>query len=438
MASDSPSPRFLLESGTYQIDNIGDIAMLQVAVQRIKARWPGSHIDVVTEQPERLKRVLPEVEPMPASSWFRQPIVPVPGFAKYWNPTKRLRWWERRVGPKWPRLANAGKQWHAKREPDGGLEKSVAFYEALRQADAVICTGGGFLNDFYHEHAFKVLTTLQAAQGLGKHTAIFGVGLGPWTRHDLKEIAGPTIRDVDALSLRDQRLSLDVAREIAVEDRKRFVTGDDAIALAHAAKDADDCAGGRHGLGVNVRLSADAEVDRALLPALGKTLQDLAGEHDAPLVPLVIRTADSPINDVESARLLLGSGLDLTVAEAVRTPADAFEQIARCKVVVTGAYHNAVFALSMGIPVVALATGDYYLAKMNGVADMFGLGMTVLDYRDAKLLPKLRDATQRAWAEAQNLRVPLRDAARDQIGKADTAYEALFSSIVAAFESRQS
>ncbi|MEL7239391.1 MAG: polysaccharide pyruvyl transferase family protein, partial [Planctomycetota bacterium] len=238
MAGDASRPRFLLESGTYQFDNVGDIAMLQATCQRIRERFPDARLDVVTEQPERLQRVLPDAHPVLASSWFRQPIVPVPSFMKWWKTTSRLRWWERRLGHGWPRLANLGKQWHARRDDNGAPDNARAYFKALRKADAVICSGGGFLNDFYHEHAFKILTTLHAAKGMAKPAALFGVGIGPWTRHDLREIGEPILKRIDVITLRENLISPGVLQSAGITSNasnplaKTRVTGDDATLLA--------------------------------------------------------------------------------------------------------------------------------------------------------------------------------------------------------------
>ena len=44
----------------------------------------------------------------------------------------------------------------------------------------------------------------------------------------------------------------------------------------------------------------------------------------------------------------------------------------------TGAYHAAVFALAQGIPVVCLSNSPYYLAKFQGLEDLFGVGCTIV------------------------------------------------------------
>ncbi|MFI6772593.1 polysaccharide pyruvyl transferase family protein [Nocardia sp. NPDC050412] len=42
------------------------------------------------------------------------------------------------------------------------------------------------------------------------------------------------------------------------------------------------------------------------------------------------------------------------------TPVDVFRQVGRCRVLVTNAYHLAVFALSQGIPAVGITASEYY------------------------------------------------------------------------------
>ena len=64
------------------------------------------------------------------------------------------------------------------------------------------------------------------------------------------------------------------------------------------------------------------------------------------------------------------------------------KQTARCRVVVTGAYHAAVFALAQGIPVVCLSNSPYYLAKFQGLEDLFGSGCTIVTLERARLSRK--------------------------------------------------
>jgi polysaccharide pyruvyl transferase WcaK-like protein len=414
--------RFLLESGTYQIDNVGDIAMLQTTVQRLRKRFAGCEIAVVTEQPERLTNVLPDVEPVEAGPWFRLRVTPVPKALEWKRLTRRIRWKEMLLAGHYPKLARLGKRldyWATPEERDAAMR----FYDEVTKADAVLAAGGGYVNDFYHEHAWKVFATLNLAQGLGKPTAMFGIGLGPVSREDLKQHGGHVLRRLDALTLRESDLGPSIAKQLSVHGAA--VTGDDAIYLAAQTPLAAD----RQSLGVNLRLAGDAEVPAAGGNATRAAIAEVAAARDAIPLPTIIRTDLSPDNDVDAAARLVTDAAALDAARRVRSPADAFARLATCRVVITGAYHNAVFALSMGVPVVGLYKSDYYAAKLGGVARQFGVGMTTLPLDAIDLRERIVAEATRLWDEADDLQAPLRDAAAEQVARADAAYHAFFAKV---------
>lgn len=414
--------RFLVESGTYQIDNVGDIAMLQRTVWRLRKTFPGAEVAVVTERPERLLRALPGVEPVAAGPWFRLRVVPVPRRWEWRPAARKIRWREKLLAGRFPRLARAGKRrdFWASADERGAAD---AFYEQVGSADAVVASGGGYVNDNFHEHAWKVFATLNLAQGLGKPTAMFGIGLGPISRHDLLWHGGAVARRLDLMTLREPDHAPLEAAKLGMPAGRIVVTGDDAVAVA-AGQPLEE---NRTGLGVNLRLSIDADVPPGALPAVRDAATAAAARFGGELVPLVIRTADSPANDVEAAERIFGGGVDLSRAREVRTPQQAMAEVARCRVVVTGAYHNAIFALSMGIPVVGLARSAYYASKLGGAARQFGIGMSVLSLEDADLRAKLEAEIARLWQSADELHAPLRRAAAAQIAMSDAAYDRFLS-----------
>ena len=99
------------------------------------------------------------------------------------------------------------------------------------------------------------------------------------------------------------------------------------------------------------------------------------------------------------------------------------EQTARCRVVVTGAYHAAVFALAQGIPVVCLSNSPYYQTKFEGLEDLFGRGCAIVGLSDPDLRGRLTIAIERAWDSAEAVRSPLLQSARSQIERSQTAYQ---------------
>ncbi len=414
--------RFLLESGTYECDNVGDLAMLQTTVERIRGRFPQAEVAVVTTQPERLLHVLPKVEPVLAGPWFRLRVVPVPKWLEWKQLVRRVRWKEHMLAGHFPKLAKLGKSLDHWATPDERA-RAGALYDEVERADVVLAAGGGYVNDYYHEHAWKVCATLNLAQGLGKPTAMFGIGLGPVSREDIKQHCGPVLKRLDTLTLREGELSTGEATRLGVAHSR--VTGDDAIYLAHQTKPL----AGRTHLGVNLRLAGDADVPAAAVEATRAAIADICQHRKATPLPTIIRTSDSPDNDVASAARLIDDEAAIAAARQVRTPADAFERLASCRVVVTGAYHNAVFALSMGVPVIGLYKSDYYAAKLGGVARQFGVGMTTLPLDANDLRQRIVEEATHLWDAADTLQVPLRAAAERQVALADAAYGDFFDGV---------
>lgn len=105
------------------------------------------------------------------------------------------------------------------------------------------------------------------------------------------------------------------------------------------------------------------------------------------------------------------------------TPMKLIEQAGRCRVVVTGAYHAAVFALAQGVPVVCLASSPYYVAKFLGLKDQFGAGCETVFLNEPDVLEKLASPLEAAWQSAERVRMPLQQAALRQIGLSRAAYE---------------
>ncbi len=159
---------------------------------------------------------------------------------------------------------------------------------------------------------------------------------------------------------------------------------------------------------------------------MGATVREAADRLRAPLLPLII--AEYRDQDRKST-LPLVAGADRVVPPLGRYvhPTEVAARVSDCRVLVTGAYHLAVFALSQGIPVVALTSSEYYDDKFLGLADMFGTGLTTIDLGSADLAERLSAAITSAWDGAPAVRAPLRAAARHQIDLSRAAFEQVFA-----------
>jgi colanic acid/amylovoran biosynthesis protein len=196
-----------------------------------------------------------------------------------------------------------------------------------------------------------------------------------------------------------------------------MVTGDDAIELA--CRDGPGAPGTGGGIGVNLR--SFTQERRELPAALRDALVEMAGKLAAPLLPLPIARHAWEDDCVPLSRLM-GNG---DAGQTIDDPSSLAAQISRCRVVVSGSYHAAVFALSRGIPVVALSAEPYYDDKFAGLAHQFGGGCETVSVADDGDLPALRAAIQKAWESAPMLAEGLRAAAMRQIDASRLAYQRL-------------
>lgn len=206
-----------------------------------------------------------------------------------------------------------------------------------------------------------------------------------------------------------------------------MVTGDDAIEQAYDAR--PEKLGS--GLGINLSVRPATEVGESYIELLRPILQDFANEYGIPLVPLP-GANERVYNDSRVIRQLLagyddasdgGVGLDTT--EKV------IAQVAQCRVVITGAYHIAVFALAQGVPTVCLAKSTYFSDKLGNLVDMFGGSCDVVSLSGPQSMDIVRKAIKRAWHDAEELRPPLLLESKKQVEMAWRAYRR-FADVIAA------
>ncbi len=405
----------LIENGTYQMQNMGDVAMLQVALARILNHWPHACLAVLNEAPDLLQQIYSQavsVSPRAKHAWQRARFLPLPISFK---PVQKAEYVIQNHYPATARQLKTLAVPFFKTD----TAKMDTFYAAVERSDAVICCGGGFINDTFPIHAHSLLETFELAQRMHKPAAMFSQGLGPMESPALRSQSSRVFRGLSMLALRDMEGSLELAQSLGVPEDIIRITGDDAVELAYHA--AVEQAGS--GIGVGLRLDRAAQVNRDLLSLIREALVKTSRRLEAPLYSAPVKIS-GPFNDLESIQELLGEHLkNQREAERIRNPSHLIAEISRCRVVVTGAYHAAVFALSQGIPVVGLAQSAYYQNKLSGLARQFGPGCEVLRMDDPDLENRLAQSIEAAWERGPALRESLRAAAYKQIEASKTAWE---------------
>ena len=200
------------------------------------------------------------------------------------------------------------------------------------------------------------------------------------------------------------------------------MTSDDAIEMAYEARTTD----WGTGIGINLRLSHYTEVGNHYIETVRPVLHQAARGFKATLISIPI-SQDIHEADSEVVRQIV-NGYDHVDLSWRRydTPQDLIKRVRRCRLVVTGAFHAAVFALAQGIPAIGLVKSDEYMIKFSGLRDEFGVGCQVIHLDDEQLHNKLTDAIDSAWASAEVVRPQLLDAAKRQITWGHAGYQRIY------------
>jgi polysaccharide pyruvyl transferase WcaK-like protein len=411
----------LVEFGSRALNNVGDVAMLQVAVGRLRSLWPDAVIRVLSSAPESLARHCPGTSSVPANGrrkWLELSYLP----GRLNAPravARRLAGTDRVFREHFPGLSDRLAVGRTKSRPED-LADLKAFLDVANSADLLVLSGGGYLADAFGSHAWACLDTLNRFQRRGALTAMVGQGIGPLRDPRLLAYARETFPRVELIALRESRAALPLLESIGFPRDRIRVTGDDAIELAYQSR--PDRLGTF--LGVNVRVSGYSNVGGGLLRNLRSALEKAAAGVGAELLPVPISSAAAD-SDVEVFRDLLSEDAADETVDGSASPFDAIRRVGRCRVVVTGSYHAGVFALSQGIPVVGLSRSDYYTDKFLGLADQFGVGCRLVPLDAPMMSDSLASDVRELWAEAESLRPELLAAAERQVREGHAAYELL-------------
>ena len=384
-ARDGSGPRILVDPSSHHLLNAGDVAMMRVCAERLRAAWPNARIEMLTTAPELLDEHCPGVRPIPAAGRYALterdgPTLPRP------RPLARAA------------LARAGRRL-AGREP-----AARAFADALLNADLLLFSGRGGLTDAFPEETAAMLTELEIAARIGLPVALVGQGIGPLEDRRARARVAETLPGVAFLSLREGRVAPDLLAAIGVASDRVAVTGDDAIEPAFLSR--PDRLG--EAVGLNVRVAGYAGFDDDGAAYIGAAVGERARELGADVVSIAI---SSHPHESESAAPE-GAGASNT---AIAAPAKAIAAAGRCRVVVAGSYHAAVFALSQGVPVVGLAASPYYVDKLLGLGERFGEGCSVVRMDRGDALDTVVAELDRQWSAAPALRDELLVAAERQV-----------------------
>lgn len=410
----------IIDQGGYHFRNLGDWAMLKVALQRLVTV---AEVNVVAAERDVAQGALDNASAIAIgdrASYFQ------PGslFGPFGRRSKKL---ENLLLDSMNSMVIHAACFKSKLLGRNyrGMQEVFSKYS---QSALCVSSGGGYLTDEFPEMVDAHYQHYKLAQKYNKPYYMMSQGIGPLedsgNRAKVTEILNYALR----INLRESGLSLETARSLGCSDEKIRVTGDDAVAFARPFAQAST--GER--LGLNVRVAWYSNIS-----GMGKTLiaQGLKlfreGCKDAVIQPLPVSFyGDPPGNDYLSIYELciLSSWLPALDME-LRTPEDLAVAVSHCRLVVTGSYHAAVFALAQGIPALCVASSPYYVGKFEGLRGMFGEGCVVWHLNDNSDASQLASLVGNLWANAANFRHDLLTAADRQVQLCDVAYQELYAEL---------
>jgi polysaccharide pyruvyl transferase WcaK-like protein len=371
--------RILVDQSGYDLLNIGDVAMLQSCVARLRLQWPGAEIMVIAHETGRLASYCA------GTIAIGRTFADLPSF---------------RLVPRRPRLVSeqawkiAMPHFSARLHRGRSLtDQPRTAIQAVRAADLVVASGGAYMTDTWWWHAAGVLSLLSLAQRLDKPTAMFGQGIGPIGQRALRAQAGAVLPRLKVLGLREDRIGRDLALSLGIRPGAVHVTGDDALELISDVS----TAGGGSGLGLNMRVSGYAGVDPRAAAAVGDLVLEAAAALQAPIVALPV--SRYPGADLGAVRALLRRGhvqADVVLND-IATPEELACAAASCRAIVTGSYHAAVFSLAQGVPAVCLTRSSYYDAKFGGLQALYPGACFVVSLDVPDWAAAARAAILQAW-----------------------------------------
>lgn len=414
--------KYLIDNSDYNLRNVGDDCMLLVTITEIQKLDADAEIYVFTDNPEGLSELCSTVRPLSIrgrlqwiSKWnlFGGIHKLIPRQFK-----EKLYLWEILFKVKFHRFASR----YIISKLDQGDKNSHEireFLDVISKVDFVIASGGGYINDSFYEHGQRTLSTLLLAQSFGKKTALFGQGVGPIQNKELEGLAKKVFPKIEAIGLREGLFSPELVAKLGCPASKIFVTGDDAIRLARNSS--SETIG--NFIGVNIRVASYSAMSGQQLKIYKEILDKVSASFGASYkaIPISAHTGEEDYDSI--AKLI---DIDQTKDE-LNSFMKVISNTSSCRVVVTGSYHAGVFALSQGIPVVALCKSVYYKQKFDGLKNQFKVGCVLIDMNDSAVADLIEKSITELWELSAEFKPTLLVEADKQISNSENLYKTVFS-----------
>lgn len=275
-------------------------------------------------------------------------------------------------------------------------------YRGIREiasADLLFNVGGGNLNSIIPEEFYKKGVTYTAASILGKPIVVSGQTIGPFRGRFDRLFARYVLNKPRMITFRDKGISRNRCREIGITKPLLIDAADDAMCLPSLSKrtamqtvendpgvtpgwlnrkaEITVCMNMKGSLRLFTSKGKDTNLS-GLTEILARVADHILAHYKAKIV--FIPTDYHP--DVDDRRL----HREIAARMAYRHYACCIEgeyddvtlkgMIGLCNVAVGSRYHFCVFAASLGIPFLGIASGIYQMTKLRGLSLLCGAPQT--------------------------------------------------------------
>lgn len=280
--------------------------------------------------------------------------------------------------------------------------------------DLVHISGGGNLNSLFPRELYARALVIRLAKILGKPILVTSQTIGPLTDEADKRVAGTSLDAASVITVRDRNFSPRVLEELGVTGPQISIAPDDAFFLEPPPRDllAPYLIPGRNETG---KLKVGVSLHRWATGASGALSQIVTGAlvelaEQIPLEVYFIPHLFMDNNALDDGLYMreIADRLPPEIARRVITREDIERYphpikeplikglTAAMELVIATRYHALVFALSSGVPALALNYDDYYATKNRGVLELMweedagAFDLCVNDLTAGALAAKLR------------------------------------------------
>jgi polysaccharide pyruvyl transferase WcaK-like protein len=326
--------------GDVGVRHVGDDAMFEVALARLRARWPDAEIVALSRSPAA------------TTAQFRLPAFMQPCHDSS-DESSALLDFQRALDVAADGAAGA---WLPEIDD---LHDTAA---AIRNADALVVAGGGNMNGRWSNLTYGRAAALAIAQAHGIPAALTSQTIGP----ELTTIQRVILRDVlDRAAIVGVRepFSATLLTELGVSSDRLSHQPDDAVATPPRRVARWPFGRDRSVILATLGHGADSESPVDLQLALLERIVSFADRENAVVALCPHMTSDVARHKLLAARLPRRDRVRLL---PLRTAAETRWMVGAASVVVTTRYHPLVFALGAAVPAIGLHHGEYTRVRMLG------------------------------------------------------------------------